>query len=103
MAYIHQHYAQRLTLDEIAREVGLCKSECCRFFKRQMGSSLFQYILDYRVGKSLALLRQGCSVNEAAAQTGFPDPSYFSKVFREKTGRAPSQYRREALEGRNAP
>ncbi len=103
LAYIHQHYAQRLTLDEIAREVGLCKSECCRFFKRQMGSSLFQYILDYRVGKSLALLRQGCSVNEAAAQTGFPDPSYFSKVFREKTGRAPSQYRREALEGRNAP
>lgn len=100
LTYIEQHYTEKLTLEGIAREVGLCKSECCRFFKRQMGSSLFQYILDFRVGKSLSFLREGYSVNEAGARAGFPDPSYFAKVFREKTGRAPSQYRREALEGR---
>lgn len=100
LSYLHTHYAQRLALEDVAREVGLCKSECCRFFKRQMGTSLFDYLLDYRVDKSLISLRAGCSVAEAAAAAGFGDASYFAKVFRTRTGRSPSAYRREAAEER---
>lgn len=95
LAFLHQHYREKVTLEEVARQVGLCKSECCRFFKRQMGVPLFDYLLDYRVGKSLELLQSGCTVAESGAQSGFSTPAYFSKVFRARTGRSPSEYRRE--------
>lgn len=95
LTFLHQHYREKVTLEEVARQVGLCKSECCRFFKRQMGVPLFDYLLDYRVGKSLELLQSGCTVAESGAQSGFSTPAYFSKVFRARTGRSPSEYRRE--------
>lgn len=98
LTFLHEHYAERISLEDIAAHVGLCKSECCRFFKRQMGTPLFDYLLDYRVGKSLRSLKAGSSVAEAAEAAGFSDPSYYAKVFRAHTGRSPSQYRREAGE-----
>lgn len=98
LTYVQEKYAEKLALEDVAQQVGLCKSECCRFFKRQMGSSLFDYILDYRVGKSLSHLKAGRSVGEAAAAVGFSDASYFAKAFRERTGRSPSEYRRENMQ-----
>ncbi|WP_158590923.1 AraC family transcriptional regulator [Acutalibacter sp. 1XD8-33] len=99
LAFLHEHYAERVTLEALSRHVGLCKSECCRFFKRQMRVSPFEYLLDYRVGRSLAFLQEGYSVSQAAEAAGFSDPSYFAKVFRLRTGRSPSSYRKEAREG----
>ena len=61
-----------------------------------MGTSLFDYLLDYRVGKSLISLQEGRTVAEAAAAAGFGDASYFAKVFRSRTGRSPSAFRKEA-------
>lgn len=95
LAFLHQNYAQKLTLEDISRAVGLSKSECCRFFKRQMGMPMFDYLTDYRVGKSLAVLQEGGSVAQAAAAVGFSDSSYYAKVFRARTGRSPSSYRKE--------
>lgn len=101
LTFLHEHYADKITLEDIAAHVGLCKSECCRFFKRQMGTPLFDYLLDYRIGRSLSSLKAGSSVAEAAEASGFSDPSYYAKVFRAHTGRSPSQYRKEVGESRN--
>lgn len=104
LSFLHAHYQEKLTLEDAARQVNLSKSECCRFFKKQMGLSIFDYLLDYRVGQSLKLLKSGKTVAEAAAEAGFSSPAYFAKVFRAHTGRSPRQYRREAeLSGRSAP
>ena len=96
LSFLHSHYQERLTLEDAARQVNLSKSECCRFFKKQMGLSIFDYLLDYRVGQSLKLLKSGKTVAEAAAEAGFSSPAYFAKVFRAHTGRSPRQYRAEA-------
>ena len=45
--------------------------------------------------RQLELLQSGCTVAESVAQSGFSTPAYFSKVFRARTGRSPSEYRRE--------
>lgn len=104
LSFLHSHYQERLTLEDAARQVNLSKSECCRFFKKQMGLSIFDYLLDYRVGQSLKLLKSGKTVAEAATEAGFSSPAYFAKVFRAHTGRSPRQYRREAeLSGGNTP
>lgn len=101
LTFLHEHYADKITLEDIAAHVGLCKSECCRFFKRQMGTPLFDYLLDYRIGRSLSSLKAGSSVAEAAEASGFNDPSYYAKVFRTHTGRSPSQYRKEIGDSRH--
>ncbi len=100
LTFLHEHYREKITLDMAARQVNLCKSECCRFFKRQMGVPLFDYLLDYRVGQSVKLLKAGDTVSEAAAGAGFSSPAYFAKVFRQRTGRSPSQYRKENAQQR---
>lgn len=97
LGYLHGHYNEKITLEDVAGQVNLCKSECCRFFKKQMGMPLFDYLLDYRIGQSLLLLKAGHTVTEAAERCGFTAPAYFAKVFRARTGRSPSQYRKESM------
>lgn len=104
LSFLHSHYQERLTLEDAARQVNLSKSECCRFFKKQMGLSIFDYLLDYRVGQSLKLLKSGKTVAEAAAGAGFSSPAYYAKVFRAHTGRSPREYCRETeRSGGNTP
>ena len=80
---------------DIADEIGLCKAECCRFFKRVMNKSLFDYILYYRIERSLPLLAQkNLSVTEIAEQTGFASSSYYARVFKAQFGCSPSEYRK---------
>lgn len=95
LSFLHAHYAEKLTLDDAAAQVNLSRSECCRFFKKQMGVSIFEYLLSYRVERSLQLLKDGASIAETAAEVGFSSPAYFAKVFRTHTGRSPGEYRRE--------
>ena len=94
LAFIQEHYMEKITLEDIAGQVHLCRSECCRFFKNYMQRSLFDYLLYYRLEKSLPLLGEHhLSVTETAERTGFSSPEYFAKVFREQMGCTPSFYR----------
>lgn len=95
LTYLEENYADKITLEDIAEEIGLCQAECCRFFKRVMNKSLFDYILYYRVTKSLPLLAQkNLSVTEIAEQTGFSSSSYFARVFKAQFNCSPSEYRK---------
>ena len=61
-----------------------------------VGISGNTYIRKIRIQKAKELLTQSLlSISEIAFQTGFNDPSYFSKVFREETGENPADWRKE--------
>lgn len=93
--YIGARYTDKITLSEIADNVHLCTSECSRLFRRYMNQSLFEFILEYRIEKSLPLLANPeFSITEIAANTGFNDSNYYSKVFLKVKGCAPTQYRK---------
>lgn len=95
LAYIHEHYQEKITLDDISAEVNICASECCRFFKNHMRESLFDYLLNYRIEQSLTMLAKGnYTITEIAVQCGFSTPSYFSRVFREQMGYSPREYQK---------
>ncbi len=95
LTYIHSHYRERITLEDIASEVNICSSECCRFFKKHMRESLFDYLLNYRIEQSLALLSSGNgNITEIAEQCGFSSSSYFSRVFHSRVGYSPREYQR---------
>lgn len=95
LSFIEEHYASRLTLDNISASIHLCRAECCRLFHAYMGLSLFAFLQQYRVEKSLPLLADpDRSITEIAGLVGFPDSNYFAKVFRRQKGCSPTEYRR---------
>lgn len=95
LGYIQKHYSEKITLEDIARQSNICQSECCRFFKKHMKESLFEYLLSYRIEKSLPLLLDtDLPVTEIASRVGFSASAYYAKVFRERMGKTPTEYRR---------
>ena len=97
LSYIQAHYTQELTLDEISEHVNICKSECCRFFKKYMKMTIFEYILFLRIQNSLPLLREGESITKIAGMTGFSTSAYYGQIFKRYMGCSPSRYRREHM------
>ena len=94
--FIHQHYAEKLTLDQIAEAAIISKRECLRCFHSCIAKTPVEYLVDYRIRMAERLLRNtDDSVTEIAMQVGFSDSAYFSKMFRQLRGVSPSQYRKE--------
>ena len=99
MEYIQKHYAEKITLEELADQIHLCRSESCRMFKRYMNETMFEYLLNYRIEKSLELLgRPQMDVTQIAGMVGFGNPGYYSRIFRRKMGCTPLEYRKGRLE-----
>lgn len=95
LSYIHNHYSEKIKLEDIAAEINICASECCRFFKKNMKESIFEYLIRYRIERSLFLLENTKnSITDISAAVGFSNQCYFSKLFRTQKGCSPSEYRR---------
>ncbi|MDN4076493.1 AraC family transcriptional regulator [Paenibacillus polymyxa] len=93
--WIYIHYAEKVTLDDIARAGQLSRSECCRYFKRVLKITPLNYVMDYRIQKSLVLLRQAESnVTEVAYKVGFNSTSYFIERFRKAMNMTPLAYKK---------
>jgi AraC-like DNA-binding protein/mannose-6-phosphate isomerase-like protein (cupin superfamily) len=93
--WIHLHYAEKITLEDIAKAGQLSRSECCRYFKRVLKKTPMHYVTDYRIQKSLPLLQQGDStVTEVAYQVGFNSTSYFISQFRKSMNMTPLAYKK---------
>ena len=92
-AFMEQHYAERIYLDQICRCAGLSKSTLLRAFARSKGVTPYSYLENIRIGKAKKLLEQGVSPVEAALQTGFSDQSHFTNYFNRFIGLAPGIYR----------
>ena len=94
VSYIFQNYADPLTLDEIARSGNLSRSKCCRVFKKYVRQSPMEFVNSYRLECSERLLATtDLEVTEIGISCGFNHLSYFSKLFREKYGCTPRNYR----------
>jgi AraC-like DNA-binding protein len=95
MEYINVHYMERIRLEDIAAEVNLSTSACCREFKRNMKCTIFEYIINYRIIASTKLLvTTNESITNIAYQCGFGSTSYFIEKFKGKTGVSPLTYRK---------
>jgi len=94
LQYIHEHYAENISLDNIAMMANISKSECCRSFNRVLRVTPFEYLLEYRALKaSELLLKSKNSISNIALEVGFNGISYFGKVFKKYMNCTPSEYR----------
>ena len=100
-AFMEQHYAERIYLDQICRHAGLGKSALLRAFTKAKGVTPYSYLENIRIGKAQKLLEQGMPPIEAALQTGFSDQSHFTNYFNRFIGLAPGVYREIFLDRKN--
>lgn len=97
--YIRHHYAESISLSDIAAYVGMSPSWLSRHFSDECACSIPAYLLSVRIERACALLKQtDMHVFEVAHAVGMANPRYFTSVFRRATGMAPKAYRGEARE-----
>ena len=93
--YIHGHYGSPLSLTELSAQIPMSRENCCRFFRQMTGCTISQYLNDYRISRSIHLMKNtDLSVSSIASLSGFSSASRFAAAFRKKTGLSPSEYRR---------
>ncbi|WHY59632.1 AraC family transcriptional regulator [Cytobacillus firmus] len=93
--WIHQHFAEKVTLADIAKAGRLSNSECCRYFKKILKTTPINYLIHYRIQKSLPLLQERDSnVTEVAFKAGFNSSSYFIEKFRKSMNMTPLAYKK---------
>ncbi|MFJ7888262.1 helix-turn-helix domain-containing protein [Lysinibacillus xylanilyticus] len=94
--YLHAHYQEKISLENLAAYVFLSRAECSRFFKKMVGITPFTYLLHYRLRKSMELLRDSeQSITTIATTTGFSTVSYYIEKFKKYTGYSPHVYRKQ--------
>ena len=97
LTFIHENFATEISLDEIAESISLSKSECCRFFKKHMDMTIFDYILYYKIQRSLPMLSEDQSITDTALSVGFSSASYYTQIFKRYMKCTPLQYKKSLL------
>ncbi|AHL71189.1 AraC family transcriptional regulator [Bacillus altitudinis] len=93
--WIHEHYHEKVLLQDIAREGQLSRSECCRYFNDILKKSPIHYVNEYRIQQSLILLQKtDLNITEIAYQVGFSSTSYFISIFKRVKNTTPLSYRK---------
>lgn len=96
LAYVLEHYAERVRIEELAGLVHLSVSQFERKFKALFRMTPQQYLLRVRINAaSQALVQTDRSIASIADETGFYDQSSFTKQFVKHTGLTPRAYRRK--------
>ncbi|MFD2935345.1 hybrid sensor histidine kinase/response regulator transcription factor [Spirosoma flavum] len=78
--------------EELAIQANLSRMQLYRKLKTLVGLPATDFIREYRLKQSIALLQQGLSVSQSAYAVGFDNPSYFGQCFREQFGQPPSRF-----------
>jgi AraC-like DNA-binding protein len=93
-AFLHDAFADKITLDELAAHAALDKFHLARAFRAEVGLPPYDYLIHLRVSRARELLRCGVRVADAAQAVGFCDESQLHRHFRRIVGVSPGAYAR---------
>jgi AraC-like DNA-binding protein len=98
ISYIMHHMSNPITLEELAEECCVSKQQMIRYFKKAFGTTPVQYIIDCKIAhaKKMLLHYPQFSIKEIAIELGFENQHYFTRIFTQKTGESPMQFRKRS-------
>jgi len=95
VTHIETHFAEPMTLDDLARLAHMSKRTLLRHFRRCYNATPVQYLLHHRLKRATHLLKaSGARITDVAMATGFSDSNYFSRQFRRLYGMSPRAFRK---------
>lgn len=96
MEYIHRYYKENIDIESLAQMEHMGCTTFRSVFKGHTGLSPNEYIITQRISEACRLLTQtSMSVSAIAAEVGYSDQYYFSRIFKKKVGMPPLKYRME--------
>ena len=98
--YIEYRYAEDVKISELAEHCGLNRSYMTKCFTEDTGVSPKEYLMRYRMKKAKELLaKDGLPISNVAYTVGYSDPLAFSKMFKNREGVSPLEYREKIVGG----
>ncbi len=94
LEYIHQNFSKNINMAMVANQVNINYTWFSEKFKEHTGVNFNEYIKKIRIDEACRLLEKGCyKIYEVAERSGFSDPKYFAKIFKESTGFSPGEWK----------
>ncbi len=98
VGWIHTHYADPITRDEIAQSIGIHPDYLTDCFRQEMGITPITYLRRYRIRQACELLKDtDLSITEVAMAVGFSESAHFTRTFHREVGLTPRAYRQASL------
>lgn len=97
--YIHEHYAEPdFRIDNLFKIAGISSKYFATLFSKEFNMSPKEYVTSLRIERAKELLAsEKIIVSEVASQVGYGDVFHFSKMFKNKTGKSPREYRNSLM------
>lgn len=95
--YVELNYSRKIRISELAHHLSLDRSYLGSVFKGQLGISLQDFLLNFRMEKACELMNnENLTIGDISRSVGYDDPLLFSKLFRKNRGTSPREYRKSA-------
>jgi len=91
--YMHARLDSQISLSELAAIAGCTEFHVIRLFKRHLGMSPHAYVSQLRLENARRLIGQGRAIADAALESGLSDQSHLTRMFKQRYGVTPGQYR----------
>ena len=96
LKYVENHYMDKITIEEIADEIGISQSHFMKYFKNTMGTSFIDYLNEYRLTMASRLLVSSeSSILAISEEVGYDNLSYFNRTFKKRFAMTPRDYRKK--------
>ncbi len=98
LTYVNENFQKPLTIDEVSKMLDVTPEYFCRFFKKSTGMNFVEYINETRLNSAAQqLLSSDRQVHEIAVANGYENPCYFYRLFKQRYGMTPANFRRSNL------
>lgn len=96
ISYITANYPKKISLEDLSRHCSISKQQLIRYFKDTFNTTPLNYITDFRIARAKELLYYSpqLTIKEVAAELGFDNQHYFTRVFSKINNETPTQYRK---------
>lgn len=91
------NFQHEVTIDSLAKYIGMNRSSLCTFYKRHTGETIYGHLMAMRVDNAKHVLEtEDVSIAQCCYKSGFNDIPHFNRIFKRLTGKTPSEYRKRS-------
>ena len=92
--FLNEHIDEQITVETVTKKFAINRNKLNGIFMNQASMTCHDYLLNLRLDLAKVMLTNTeLPINEIGSRVGYPDANYFSKIFKNVTGKTPSQYR----------
>ena len=97
--FVEKNYNRKISLEDVGEQVGMSASSVSRFFKKRPRHNFWDYLNGFRIDRAAQMMIETeHTISEISYACGFNNISNFNRVFRERIGTTPSDYRNKFKE-----